>query len=113
MKEQIQKMEGEFSKQNSQLEINTTELKLKLSAKDKDMRQEMERHQSLIHPHVGHAFRRLLSPLRRKHRGSFTCSALRSSASTNISFTKQGRVQEDLPTALTSTLSPTEINLDS
>ncbi|KAJ8258858.1 hypothetical protein COCON_G00178700, partial [Conger conger] len=46
MKEQNQKMEEElamFSKKTSQLEINTTELKMKLSAKDMHMRQETER----------------------------------------------------------------------
>ncbi|KAG5833516.1 hypothetical protein ANANG_G00276740 [Anguilla anguilla] len=46
MKEQIQQMEGElavFSKQSSQLEINIAELKLKLNATDKDMRQAMEK----------------------------------------------------------------------
>ncbi|KAJ8350431.1 hypothetical protein SKAU_G00255610 [Synaphobranchus kaupii] len=46
MKEQIQQMEGElavFSKQNAQLEISIAELKLKLKATDKDMRQAMEK----------------------------------------------------------------------
>ena len=46
MKEQIQEMESElerFHKQNTQLELNITELRQKLKATDKELHQERQR----------------------------------------------------------------------
>ncbi|KAJ8263115.1 hypothetical protein COCON_G00155720 [Conger conger] len=46
MREQIQKMEeelGQFKRKNTQLELNITELKLKLKVTDEDKRKEMQR----------------------------------------------------------------------
>ena len=52
MKEQIQEMESElerFHKQNTQLELNITELRQKLKATDKELHQERQRVRSAIY----------------------------------------------------------------